>query len=76
MARKGAKHSFRGGLYGPRSSEIKTGRVFESGVFSCTCTNDFQDRLLGQGRRRWNPMVLKGVLKGYRCTVCSSQRGA
>lgn len=38
-------------------------------IYPCTCTNDFQDKQYGKGKRVWNALGPAGK-SGIRCTVC------
>ena len=45
----------------------------EAIIRQCDCTHTQQDKLHGKNLRVWNPRMVKGRLKGYRCTVCGKQ---
>lgn len=47
--------------------EKKVAKVIITGVKSCTCKSDFQDKMYGKGMRAKN-----STNSGFRCTVCRS----
>lgn len=40
-------------------------------ILSCSCQNEFQDKIYGKGKRVFNAMGSKGQA-GYKCTVCKA----
>ena len=54
-----------------KPEEVKAG--MRSKACSPCKPHEFQDKTVGKGIRLWNPMVLKGRIRGYRCTVCGKQ---
>ena len=45
----------------------------ETGIFQCTCKNEFQDQVYGKGYRLFNPKGKGEKVDGYRCTVCGRE---
>lgn len=42
----------------------------------CRCENKFQDAKYGRGNRLHNSYGKWGTLKGWRCTVCKTEKDA
>ena len=42
-------------------------------ILKCTCINETQDKLYGQGNRVFNPRKPKESTSHYRCSVCKKE---
>ena len=42
-------------------------------IAKCTCEHKFQDKQYGNGMRVMNPIIAKGTMKAYRCTICEKE---
>jgi hypothetical protein len=42
-------------------------------TLSCTCTNEYQDKRYGKGRRVHNKGKREGESAYYKCTVCGKE---
>jgi hypothetical protein len=42
-------------------------------IFTCTCSNEFQDGLYGKGKRVANKRGGKSANASYRCSICGKE---
>lgn len=50
-------------------AEVKTSKSTGASILPHNCSNDYQDRKYGSGRRVWNHGIQK-----VRCTVCGEEK--